>query len=74
MTRTRDEARAAEAARAYSSGLTTRQIGEQLGADPRTVARWVGDDLRPRGPRPRADVADSQVWQLRYGKEQCSYE
>jgi len=56
MTRTRDEARAAEARRLHGLGLTTRAIAAQLGADPATVGRWTADLARPRGPRKRADV------------------
>ena len=74
MPRTRDEGRAAEAARLYATGLDTRQIGEQLGADPRTVARWVGDEVRRRGPRGRTDVSDKTVWQLRYGAEKLGFD
>ena len=74
MSRPRDERRAAEAVRLYSSGLTCRQVARKLLADPRSVAGWVGDDLRKRGTRPRTDVTDAQVWELRYGEEKCSYE
>lgn len=73
MARKRNEARAAEAVRLYSTGLTCRQVARKLLADPRSVAGWVGDDLRKRGTRPRTDVTDEQVWSLRFG-EKLSYE
>ena len=65
MPRKRDEGRAAEAARLHRLGLDTRAIGAQLGADPRTVARWLGDEIRRRGPRGRVDVQDARILQLR---------
>ena len=65
MTRTRDEARVTEARRLYGLGLTTYAIAAQVDADPRTVQRWLGDDIGPRGPRKRPDVRDRLVLDLR---------
>jgi transposase len=57
-----------EAARQLvSSGLSNRQAAERLAADhgvtvdQRTIGRWTADIARPRGRRPRADVADKAV-------------
>jgi hypothetical protein len=69
-----DTARTEQARRMYAGGLTTRQIGAQLETDPTTVARWLGDDLRRRGARPRPDVTDERVRELRFGAEKLSYE
>jgi hypothetical protein len=75
MTRKRDDKRAAQAAALYSSGQTTRQIGAALGADPRTVARWVGGAVRPRGPRPRTDAeTDALILELRSGAAPSSFQ
>jgi hypothetical protein len=66
VTRQRDEARVAEAKRLYGLGLTTYAIAGQLGADPRTVQRWLGPDLlNSPGPRPRPDVRNSAILDLR---------
>lgn len=65
MTRKRDEYRAARAVALYSSGQTTREIAAALEADPRTIARWVGEDVRRRGPRGRTDVRDQRILDLR---------
>lgn len=65
MPRKRDESRAAEAVRLYRLGLDTRAVAAQLGADPRTVARWVGDEVRRRGSRGRLDVRDQRIADLR---------
>jgi transposase-like protein len=66
MTRKRDEGAAAQAAALYSSGQTTREIAARLGVDPRTVARWVGDAVRARGPRPRTGAeTDALIVELR---------
>lgn len=65
MSRKRDESRVAEAARLHRLGLDTRAIGAQLGADPRTVARWLGDEVRRRGPRGRVDVHDARILEMR---------
>ena len=74
MPRTRDDSRAAEAARLYASGQTTREIAAEMGVDPRTVARWAGDAIRRRGPRGRTDITDETIWSLRYGPEKLSYQ
>lgn len=64
MTRKHDESRT-EATRLYRLGLDTRAVAAQVGADPRTVARWLGDEVRRRGPRGRADVRDQKILDLR---------
>jgi AsnC-type helix-turn-helix domain len=65
MPRTRDEAQVAEAKRLYHRGLDTRAIAAQMGKDPRTVARWLGDEVRRPGPRGRLDVTDQRILDLR---------
>ena len=65
MSRTRDEAQVGEARRLYGLGLTTYAIAAHLRVDPRTVQRWLADVTGPRGPRPRADVRDSLILDLR---------
>ena len=65
MPRKRDEARVAEAKRLYGLGLTTYAVAAQIGADPSTVRRWVGDLTRRRGPRGRLDVADHLILDLK---------
>jgi hypothetical protein len=65
MPRQRDEAKVAEARRLYGLGLTTYAIAAQVHADPRTVQRWLGDLIRPAGPRKRADVRADAVLDLR---------
>jgi len=73
MTRTRDEARVAEAHRLYGQGLDTRAIAGEMRADPRTVQRWLADVIRPRGPRKRPDVRDSLIRDLK-DREGLSFE
>jgi len=65
MPRTRDEAQVGEAQRLYRLGLSTRAVAAQLGVDPRTVARWLGDETRRRGPASRPDVRDAKILALR---------
>ncbi|MGH8921371.1 MAG: hypothetical protein ACRD0H_24050 [Actinomycetes bacterium] len=73
MARTRDEAKVTEAKRLYGLGLTTAAIAAQLGTDPRTVQRWLGDAVRPRGPRKRPDVQDQLILELRSGCPVASF-
>jgi uncharacterized protein YerC len=72
MTRS-DESRAT-AARLYAEGLTRDQVGKRLGVAGTTVSRWLGDSVRKRGTRPRADVTNEQVWHLRFGEEKLTFE
>ena len=72
MTRTTDPAQVTEAKRLYGLGLTTYAIAAQVHADPRTVQRWLEDVIGPRGPRPRPDVRDQLVLDLR-DREGLSY-
>jgi uncharacterized protein YjcR len=64
----------ARAVQLYLDGATTRDIGQQLGVDPRTVRRWIAGQvpLRRRGPRGRTDVTDDVVRDLREA-QQASY-
>jgi len=64
MPRKRDEAQVAEAQRLDGLGLTSHAIAAQLGIAPRTVQRWLGG-AHQRGPRPRADVRDEKILDLR---------
>ena len=53
MPRTTDSRRVSEARRLYhEEHLTATETGEAIGADERTVRRWLAGELRPRGPRP----------------------
>ena len=65
MPRRRDSTQVQEAARLYASGKTSREIGAELGRAPRTIERWLGDAARRRGPRPRADVKDQLILDLK---------
>lgn len=73
MVRTRDEAKVAAARRLYALGLGTRAVAAQVGADPRTVSRWLAGVVRPRGPRPRPDVQDAVILDLK-DREGLSFE
>ncbi|MGH3190672.1 MAG: hypothetical protein ACRDOL_26105 [Streptosporangiaceae bacterium] len=53
--------KAAEAARLYASGLSSREVGAALGVDGTTIVRWLGGSTRPRGRRPRPGTADTAV-------------
>lgn len=65
MARKRDESRASEASRLYhAEGMTRDEVAKQLGVRGTTVSRWL-DNPRPRGPRPRADVSDKLIIELR---------
>jgi hypothetical protein len=73
MTRTRDEAKVAEAARLYLSGMTRQQVAREMRVNDSTVSRWLADVIRPRGPRPRADVRDALILSLK-DREGLSFE
>jgi hypothetical protein len=63
-----DESRAAEAARLYASGMTSREAGAAVGADSTTVIKWLaglGVETRRKGPRGRADVPDRLILEMR---------
>jgi hypothetical protein len=65
MPRSRDQAQVDEARRLYRLGLDTRTAAAALGVAPSTVARWLGDETRRRGPRGRLDVRDRRILDLR---------
>ncbi len=65
MSRTRNQAQVAEAKRLYRQGLSGPAIAAQIGKDPRTVQRWLGDEVRRRGPRGRLDVTGQRILDLR---------
>lgn len=70
VTRTRDEALIAEAARMYlpppdGLGMTRDQVARALHVEGPTVGRWLAGIIRPRGPRKRADVRDDRILELR---------
>ena len=59
-----DPGRAAEAARLYLSGMTSREAGAAVGADNTTVLRWLreaGIETRRRGPRGLPDVDGARI-------------
>jgi len=65
VTRTRDEARIAAAARLYLSGMTRQQVARQMAVNDSTVSRWLAGVIRPRGPRKRPDVRDDLILDLK---------
>lgn len=73
MSRRRDEAQVAEALRLHGLGFTTREIAGHLSKDPTTIQRWTRDTARPRGPRPRTDVRDTTILDLK-DREGLSFE
>ena len=72
MPRKRDEERAARAVALYSSGMTAREAGAEVGADNTTVIAWVGEATRRRGPRGRTDVASEVILRL-HDEEHLSF-
>ena len=63
-----DAGRAAEAARLYLSGMTSREAGAAVGADNTTVLRWLQDmgiETRRTGPRGRTDVDGDAIVRMR---------
>lgn len=65
MTRVRNEAQVTEARRLYRLGLDSYAVAAQIGANPRTVQRWLAGETRRRGPRGRVDVTDQRILDLR---------
>ncbi|MGH8571021.1 MAG: helix-turn-helix domain-containing protein [Gammaproteobacteria bacterium] len=59
--------RRAQALAWYRAGQTTYEIAIGLGVHNRTVAGWIGSDLRRTGPRGRTDVPDELIVRLRDG-------
>lgn len=64
VSRARDEGRVAEAARLYLSGMTRDQVAAQMGVRGTTVSRWLGNEVRRRGPR-RRPVPDAKILDMR---------